>query len=222
MLLSFTRRVHKLIYLLWLGRIEDAERVKQAMWRASLRKRILIQTGVTIQIQGPTPKETIEHRQLDKSMINHRGVQANMLRSCRAFILLDLPEMRETKQKEDFFFPIKYINLLIDIGEMMIVYRVAIEGTSWLLGVYSSDFSLFLLSGDCSSWDICMFCPLLKEKIWRQSLHILLAFPEVASQTMLKENKNHRNAIQLPTSCEGCMWCGFEGWGCRSCDSNSC
>lgn len=36
--------------------------------------------------------------------------------------------MKEMNQKEDFFSSFKYINLLIDIGEMMIVYRVALEG----------------------------------------------------------------------------------------------
>lgn len=34
----------------------------------------------------------------------------------------------EMNQKEDFSSSFKYINLLIDIGEMMIVYRVALEG----------------------------------------------------------------------------------------------
>lgn len=60
-------------------------------------------------------------------------------------------EMKEMNQKEDFS-SFKYINLLIDIGEMMIVYRVALEGDIFgFSALYSSDFSLFLVLGGCSS-----------------------------------------------------------------------
>lgn len=99
---------------------------------------------------------TIGHRQWNKSIIESQGY-TRQREHVTCYVLVGLhilgpaSEMKEMNQKEDFS-SFKYINLLIDIGEMMIVYRVALEGDIFgFSALYSSDFSLFLVLGGCSS-----------------------------------------------------------------------
>lgn len=108
-----------------------------------------------MQIQRQMREGTIGHRQWDKSIIESQGYTSQR-EHVTCYVLVELSYSwtclrDEGNESERGFFFLMYKPTYRYWRDDDCVSIGIGRGHLWLLSLYSSDFSLFLVSGDCSS-----------------------------------------------------------------------